>query len=902
MLDLKKFAHSKANREDIYLCTHKLSHEQILAWREFIANMQMAIGQDWRVTEFSAEEMEVRKDGAFAVISSSASLGRKILKNFNQIFIFPQDRPRKIDPWLLYKLEQCNLASDELFPSGADVSLISSVFNADKYLSGFLENSSVLIGYQDYQHLLIVPNSPGNEHDLLLAHVKKWPLAIYIYLPKDPGLYEVWNLGARLAMGRYLSNANLDDRRSPEHVQRLKNILDAKPNIAAAAAALRVSQTENLDWHQAADRPSMFSDIALGEYGFDDLFRKFHGQWASRNFLHCMPLWRRDLHLRFGWFDEKQFGPSADWEFWLRCGQGGSTYYFTPEPLGVYLKIESSYWRREPRNKIFDEKIVFEYKKSSIFEQYDLTTARLNRPISFELCEAVILFKNNYFVEAIARLIKIWVKLEKEADTLFEVINKISRYYLNIEAKEWLPQLIPGFYACVQPIEILAHALSLIFHKNLEKSECIKIRIVDNFELACFEIVDYGSFFLGNFLLAFLQKKLKNYQKEKFIIKSIFKKDERLFWENFQKIYLFEHTSKFTFEKLLERNSIDVVDNNEVNINLAYYPAFAANSYLDLLYKQYHQPLNTVLGYIDFSEFIQHKYQQGKNNILHIHWVNQIWNDKYLLHGKEELVIQSLYKAKKCGFVIYWTIHNYVSHQSENIAEEIKFRKKIYELADKIFVHHPLAISQLDWLPNHKKIHIFEHGSYPLEDRGLSYQEIRSLEKFIDLQEGQILISIVGQFRAYKGLENILPEIIELTAKNHFIKFLIAGKILDKKLFNILPRCYSENIKIIDEHLSLPKLNNIMRMSDFGLLSYNKILTSGALFHWLSVGKPILAPRVGTIPAYIVNGWNGYIYDNPSHLINLIKNVVRIDKKNIRSMGRNSLSVASSLKWENFNK
>lgn len=901
MFDLKKFAHGKANKGDIYLCIHELSREQILAWRDFIVNMQMAIRQDWQLTEISAEEMEVRKDGAFAVISSSASLGRKILENFNQIFIFPQDRPRKIDPWLLYKLEQCNLASDELSPSGNDVSLISSVFNADKYLSGFLENSSALIGYQEYQHLLIAPNSPGNEHNALLAHVKKWPLAVYIHLPEDPGLYEVWNLGARLATGRYLSNANLDDRRSPEHVQKLKTILDTHPNVAAAAGALRVSQIENLAWHQSADCSTMFSDIAHGEYQFDDLFRKVQGQWASRNFLHCMPLWRRDLHLRFGWFDEKQFGPSADWEFWLRCGHGGSIYYFTPEPLGVYLKIESSYWRREPKNKILDEKIVHQYKSATAPDQFELSVSCLNRPVSFALREATSLFESAYPVEAIAGLIRILGGVQNEIEKFLNFADGVSRFHLDLEARGWMPQVVPALYAGGQAVGIISHALALIFHALLEKTIPAKARAINNFEIACFDIIDYGEETSGNLLLASLQKILQNNKKKYLIIDSVFKKDARLFWENIQKIYFFKNTSKFILEELVGKKSANGVDCCKKNINLAFYPAFSANSYLDLLYEPYRSdPSNIIEGYLDFSEFIQHQYQQGKENILHIHWINSIWNGRYEKNGEEKFAIQSLRQAQERGFQIYWTIHNYVSHASSNVEEEINFRKKLYQLADKIFVHHPLAISELDWLPDSKKVHVFEHGAYPVTENCLGPEEAVSLEKFIGLDKGQLLITIVGQIRAYKGLEKLLPVMIHLTNENSSIKFLIAGKIKDPSFAKLLKRHSTSNIKIIDEHLSLPKLNHIMKMSDFGLLSYGRILTSGTLFHWLSAGKPVLAPRKGTIPAYVVNGWNGYIYDDLEHLTVFLKKIAKIDKKNICSMGVNALSVVASLKWENF--
>jgi len=75
-----------------------------------------------------------------------------------------------------------------------------------------LANSTELVGYRDAEHRLLRPGSPGGEHPALLAHVKRWPGAVYLNLETDPGLYETWNLGCCLGRGRVLSNAKVTRR------------------------------------------------------------------------------------------------------------------------------------------------------------------------------------------------------------------------------------------------------------------------------------------------------------------------------------------------------------------------------------------------------------------------------------------------------------------------------------------------------------------------------------------------------------------------------------------------------------------------------------------------------------------------------------------------------------------
>ena len=39
-------------------------------------------------------------------------------------------------------------------------------------------------------------------------------------MDKDPGIYGVWNLGIEIASGDYITNANLDDRKRPDSLEK----------------------------------------------------------------------------------------------------------------------------------------------------------------------------------------------------------------------------------------------------------------------------------------------------------------------------------------------------------------------------------------------------------------------------------------------------------------------------------------------------------------------------------------------------------------------------------------------------------------------------------------------------------------------------------------------------------
>jgi glycosyltransferase involved in cell wall biosynthesis len=88
-----------------------------------------------------------------------------------------------------------------------------------------------------------------------------------------------------------------------------------------------------------------------------------------------------------------------------------------------------------------------------------------------------------------------------------------------------------------------------------------------------------------------------------------------------------------------------------------------------------------------------------------------------------------------------------------------------------------------------------------------------------------------------------------------------------------------------------------MRAADLGFLSYSAILTSGSLVHWQTCGRPVLAPAMGTIPAYVIDGWNGVSYSDRDCLKKRLAHFVALPTEELHRMGNNALAVARQLDW-----
>lgn len=839
----------------------------------------------------------------FAYISDSAALSRKLLLNVPLIFVQPHVAPSKVDPYFYWKLQVNGNGEDVFQPVAHTVSLISSIFRGDEFLRGFIDNCAGLNGYHDCEHFLIRAGSPGMEHARLMAHVQNWPSAIYLNLARDPGLYEVWNLGARLATGRYLSNANIDDRRAPEHLKHLCKVLDSDPEVDVASTALRVTSQRNLPWEESADCPVWFGDAGDQRLAVNGLFKDSAGGLVSRNLPNCMPLWRRNLHARVGRFDEKRYGPSADWAFWLQAGGLGSLFHLSSQPLGLYLRDEESYWHREPENREVDRRIAAEFAplaKPGLAPQTRMGHWPA-RTLGEELDAALNLLRAGAVYEGVGGLINAACRQDFHGESARALVAKVAERFLgcgdfmalaaryrDARGQGHLPEL-----ALFNVLTELVHAF------NPEALGVGAAKIARRLGLACIDLHECRGDVKGLLLLALLARRQGDTDSEQALLRHAHQADSAQYWGMLQSVYRFSRPLPEFCAMLSELPSLPFLERPAHDHQLVYYPSFPGNAYQKLLYQPLLAAGGLVWGTSDEHAFLNVDLLHGADNILHVHWINRLFRPQYgnagVVAPSPQAFLDGLAKQKQRGFKIYWTVHNRLSHESADQAAEIAFRQALYRLSDRVFVHHPLAASLLDWLPDCDKLCLCEHGHYDMDAAArVSRSEARSQ---LGLQADDFVVTHLGNIRDYKGLADYLPMMLELLGALPRMKLVIAGRIASSAVREWLTEHSHERMIVVDGYLSDEELVRHMRAADFGFLSYSAILTSGSLVHWLSCGRPVLAPGIGTIPGYLVDGWNGFSYRDAAMLRRLLAYCQALPDGECDRLAANALATAQQLDW-----
>ena len=233
------------------------------------------------------------------------------------------------------------------------ISIVTSVYDGDEFIQPFLEDITRQTIFKDKCELILLnANSPGNEEPIIKEYVEKYPdNIVYRKLDEDPGIYGTWNIGVEMASGEYITNANLDDRKAPNSLERHARTLFLEKDIDLAYADMAITDKPNETWENNSSNGKKYN---FPEFSLENL--------KMVNMPHANPMWRRRVHEKYGFFDAK-YRSAGDWEMWLRAASKGSKfkkiedilglYYFNPK--GISTNPENFSWKREEEQEIYSK-------------------------------------------------------------------------------------------------------------------------------------------------------------------------------------------------------------------------------------------------------------------------------------------------------------------------------------------------------------------------------------------------------------------------------------------------------------------------------------------------------------------------------------------------------------------
>ncbi|SDK78784.1 Glycosyltransferase, GT2 family [Maridesulfovibrio ferrireducens] len=221
------------------------------------------------------------------------------------------------------------------------VTAIVSTYASECFMEGCLANLVGQTIFDDMEIIVIDAASPENEGDIVRSYQERYSNIRYIRTPERIGLYPAWNIGIREAKGKYLTNANTDDRKHPQCIEKLVKALEEDHEFVLAYSDCVITDEANCEFSEGR------------EIGRFDWLDHDHLNLIRRCEIGPMPLWRASLHEEIGLFDEYFIG-AGDYEFWLRASQK-HRFIHLKEDLGLYLQHDNNLETRNMRRKLNEE-------------------------------------------------------------------------------------------------------------------------------------------------------------------------------------------------------------------------------------------------------------------------------------------------------------------------------------------------------------------------------------------------------------------------------------------------------------------------------------------------------------------------------------------------------------------
>lgn len=235
---------------------------------------------------------------------------------------------------------------------------------------------------------------------------------------------------------------------------------------------------------------------------------------------------------------------------------------------------------------------------------------------------------------------------------------------------------------------------------------------------------------------------------------------------------------------------------------------------------------------------------------------------------------------------IFYGVHDNPFDPKEEGPPLMLFLEKIFlKFSDIIITYSNFMKEDLKRFLTNKKIEVMYLGIHK--------DLFGDFKKTFDISKKELILLFFGRILLYKGLDVLLKAYEILKKKNLDIKLIIAGKGDIEK--GILEEIKNLGVILKNYWLKNEELLELLKIADIIIVPYKKATQSGPISVALAYGVPVIASNVGSFKEFIIDGKNGFLFENGNfqelaekteflyfhkeYLLNLSDNMLKIGEK-----------------------
>ena len=204
------------------------------------------------------------------------------------------------------------------------VSAIVSTYNSESFIRGCLEDLEAQTISDKLEIIVVNSGSEQNEERIIKKFQKKYSNINYIRTENRETVYQAWNRGIKAASGKYITNANTDDRHRVDAFERLADELENNRDIGLIYADVFVTNFES----QFFGEHIHCGYLIRPEFSLKIMLSGCH--------MGPQPMWRKSIHEKVGYFSS-EYQSAGDYDFWCRVALHYPIKHIS-EFLGLYYE------------------------------------------------------------------------------------------------------------------------------------------------------------------------------------------------------------------------------------------------------------------------------------------------------------------------------------------------------------------------------------------------------------------------------------------------------------------------------------------------------------------------------------------------------------------------------------
>ena len=241
---------------------------------------------------------------------------------------------------------------------------------------------------------------------------------------------------------------------------------------------------------------------------------------------------------------------------------------------------------------------------------------------------------------------------------------------------------------------------------------------------------------------------------------------------------------------------------------------------------------------------------RAEAKILHFDWLHRFYIGRNQWRSVAKRMLFFMQLALVGDRKLVWTVHNLGTHGVEEAADG-PARFLVRRSAALISLHKEgVSAIRERWPEAHQKpVVVIPHGHYA--DWYRSWGDREGVREQLGLHPDARCALFFGGIKRYKGLDQLILAFRDVGGRHD--RLIIAGRARDKTFVKELSRLQGDDPRILMRLEEVPReeVAGLFAAADFTVLPFKEIFNSGSIILALSMGRAVVAPRLGAIPEIV---------------------------------------------------